>query len=387
MSKVKNIVPAPLFQRTFAAVIDLVLVILIGAGVFLGFSNLASNFSAVKAYINDYNNEIVTSGLMQLEKNELKPYEYVDYEHYQEMFYNFYNIYYSKQTKSEIDYDVYWFNVFIYGQKDELNKYTDKELNSRPALMKVVGPSLFAYAKEGEETKYDQFALPRASENGTKALSDYDKTELRQYFYISDKEAKDNEKASTYRYVYFYALADITSLSKLQNDYNKYALYGVTLPLVVAIIFTFMIFYFVIPLFFKNGETIGKKVMHICLVNKLGYQYKRIQLLPRVLFPTLLTIIIVFFAGFSIWAFAGVSAVILISFLFVIFTKDNKAIHDFFAGTLVIDAKQSTWFKDINEEENAEKDVAEYVEQVRANNDALTDKNIIYTNPHFKDKK
>ena len=48
MSKVKNIVPAPLFQRTFAAVIDLVLVILIGAGVFLGFSNLASNFSAVK---------------------------------------------------------------------------------------------------------------------------------------------------------------------------------------------------------------------------------------------------------------------------------------------------------------------------------------------------
>ena len=387
MSKVKNIVPAPLFQRTFAAVIDLVLVILIGAGVFLGFSNLASNFSAVKAYINDYNNEIVTSGLMQLEKNELKPYEYVDYEHYQEMFYNFYNVYYSKQTKSEINYDVYWFNVFIYGQKDELNKYTDKELNSRPALMKVVGPSLFTYAKEGEETKYDQFALPRASENGTKALSDYDKTELRQYFYISDKEAKDNEKASTYRYVYFYALADITSLSKLQNDYNKYALYGVTLPLVIAIIFTFMIFYFVIPLFFKNGETIGKKVMHICLVNKLGYQYKRIQLLPRVLFPTLLTIIIVFFAGFSIWAFAGVSAVILISFLFVIFTKDNKAIHDFFAGTLVIDAKQSTWFKDINEEENAEKDVADYVEQVRANNDALTDKNIIYTNPHFKDKK
>ena len=118
MFKVKNIVPAPLFQRTFAAVIDLVLVILIGAGVFLGFSNLASNFSAVKAYINDYNNEIVTSGLMQLEKNELKPYEYVDYEHYQEMFYNFYNVYYSKQTKSEINYDVYWFNVFIYGQKE-----------------------------------------------------------------------------------------------------------------------------------------------------------------------------------------------------------------------------------------------------------------------------
>ena len=101
----------------------------------------------------------------------------------------------------------------------------------------------------------------------------------------------------------------------------------------------------------------------------------------------LLTIIIVFFAGFSIWAFAGVSIVFLISFIFVIFTKDNKAIHDYFAGTLVVDAKQSTWFKDINEEEKAEKDVEDYVAQVQANNDALTDKNIIYTNPHFKDKK
>ena len=385
MSKVKHIVPAPLFQRTFAAIIDLVLTILIGAGVFLGFSNLASNFPSVKAYINDYNSEIVSSGLMKLEKDELVPYEYDNYKSYQDMFFKFYNVYYSEKTEKE--YDVYWFNVFVYGQKDELNKYTEKELNDRPSLIKVVGPSLFSYAKEGEETKYSEFAIPVASENATKELSEYEKTELRQYFYMSDEEAKYSEKASTYRYIYFYALADITSLSKLQNDYNKYALYGVTLPLVVAIIFTIMIFYFVVPLIFKNGETIGKKVMHVCLVNKLGYQYKRIQLLPRVLFPTLLTIIIVFFAGFSIWAFAGVSAVLLISFLFVIFSKDNKAIHDYFAGTLVIDAKESTWFNDINEEEKAEKDVADYVEQVQANNDALTDKNIIYTNPHFKDKK
>ena len=385
MSKVKNIVPAPLFQRTFAAIIDLVLAILIGAGVFLGFSNIASNFSGVKAYINDYNSEIVSSGLMELKNNELVPFEYVSYENYQDIFFKFYNEYYHEQTKK--DYDVYWFNVFIYGQKDELNKYTEKELNDRPALMKVVGSSLFTYAKEGNETKYNQFAIPRASENGTKQLTDYEKTELRQYFYISDAEAKENEKATTYRYVYYYALADITSLSKLQNDYNKYALYGVTLPLVVAIIVTIVIFYFVIPLIFKNGETIGKKVMHVCLVNKLGYQYKRIQLLPRVLFPMLLTIIIVFFAGFSIWAFIGVSVVLLISFVFTIFTKDNKALHDYFAGTLVIDAKQSTWFKDINEEEKAEKDVASYVEQVQANNDALTERNIIYTNPHFKDKK
>jgi len=385
MSKVKNIVPAPLFQRTFAALIDLVLVILIGAGIFLGFSNAASNFSAVKAYKDDYNQEIITSGLMKEVDKKLVPYAYDNYQSYQTMFYDFYHGYYAE--KKETTYDVYWFNVFIYGQDDALNKYNEKELNDRPALMRVVGKSLFSYAKEGEETKYNEFAIPTASENGTKELANYDKTALRKYFYVSDEEAKDDERATTYRYIYFYALADITSLSKLQNDYNKHALYGVTLPLVVAIIVTIMIFYFVIPLIFKNGETIGKKVMHICLVNKLGYQYKRIQLLPRVLFPTLLTIIIVFFAGFSIWAFIGVSFVLLISYLFTIFTKDNKALHDYFAGTLVVDARQSTWFNDANEEENTEKDVSNYVEQVQAKRDALSDENIIYTNPHFKDKK
>ena len=81
------------------------------------------------------------------------------------------------------------------------------------------------------------------------------------------------------------------------------------------------------------------------------------------------------------------SVCLLISYLFVIFTKDNKALHDYFAGTLVIDARESTWFKNIEEEERAERDVEEYVEQVKNREDDLNNENIIYTNPHFKNKK
>ena len=388
MAKVKNIVNAPLFSRTFAAIIDLVLVIFIGAGIFLGLSTLASNINPAKGYKDDYNQTIVDSGLMKLEKENLVPYEYDNYLNYQEQFYNFYHEYYFKEVnKNQEDYDIYWFNIFIYGQQDGLNKYTQKELDARPSLVKIVGPTLFTYSLDGETPKYNEFAIPVVSENGTKPLTDAGKKQLRQYFYMSDEEVKESEKGATLRYIYYYALSDLTSLSKLQNDYNKYALYGVTLPLVITIILSFAIFYFVIPLFFKNGETIGKKVMHICLVNKLGYQYKRVQLLPRVLFPMLFTIIVVFFAGFSIWAFAGVSLFILASFLFVVFTKDNKALHDFLAGTLVVDARASTWFDNINDELEAEKDVEDYVNKVQANHDALNEENIVYTNPHFKDKK
>ena len=385
MSKVKNIVPASLFPRTFAAIMDLVITIFIGAGVFLGISNIAYNVNWIKAYKDDFNQTVLDSGLMKQEKNELVPIEYTSYLDYQAQFYDFYHDFYAKETNKE--YDVYWFNVFIYGQKDELNKYSEQELNKRPSLVREVGPKYFIYSLDGENPEFQEFALPVASENGTKELTEAGQKQLRQYFYLSDEEAKDNETALKYRYVYYYALSDLTSLSKLQNDYNKYALYGTTLPLVIAILLTFMVFFFVIPLCFKNGETIGKKIMHICLVNKLGYQYKRVQLLPRFLFPTLLTIIVVFFAGFSIWAFAIISIFLLISYLFTIFTKDHRGLDDYLAGTLVVDARESTWFKDINEEEKAEKDIAEFVEQVQSNRKALNDENIIYTNPHLKDDK
>ena len=385
MSKVKRIVNAPLFNRTFAAIIDLVLVILIGAGIFLGISNIAINVNWIKQYKTDYNQTVVDSGLMKSNKDDLEPYEYENYQDYQTKFYDFYHTFYANETNKE--YDIYWFNVFIYGQDDVLAKYSEKELNERPSLIKVMGPTLFTYAKDGDEIKADEFALPVVSENGTKDLTEAGKKQLRQYFYMSDEEAKDNEMATKYRFIYYYVLSDLTSLSKLQNDYKYFAFFGTTLPLVIAIFITFIIFYFVIPLIFKNGETIGKKVMHICLVNKIGYQYRRIQLIPRFLFPTFLTVAAVFIMGFTIWPFIIVSVCMLISYLFVIFGKENKALHDYFAGTLVIDARESTWFKNIDEEERAERDVDEYVEQVKSRDDSLDNDSIIYTNPHFKDKK
>ena len=272
MSKVKKIVNAPLFARTFAAILDLAMVIFVGAGIFLGISNIAIRINWIKAYKDDYTNAIVDSGLAKLENGNLTLYEHENYTDYQARFYTFYNEKYAEITNQQ--YDVYWFNVFIYGQSDGLNLYEAKELDNRPALVKEIGPKLFAYKTEGEKIKYQEFALPVASENGTKELTDAGKKQLRQYFYMSDEEAKESETAKKYSYIYFYALSDLTSSSKLQNDYNKFALYGTTLPLVIAIFVTFMIFYFIIPLCFKNGETLGKKIMHICLVNKIGYQYK-----------------------------------------------------------------------------------------------------------------
>ena len=382
-NRVKRIVTAPLFNRTFGAIIDLVIAIFVGAGIFLGISNIATNVSWIKAYKDDYNQVMVDSGLVKNEK--LEHYEYENYSDYQSMFYDFYHNY--LPTQDEKPRDIYWFNVFIYGQNDALNKYSESELKNRPALVRNIGPTYFTYKLDTDSKPLvNEFALPSESHNGQDELSEATKKRLRMYFYASDEEAKENEIAKNQKFIYYYALSDLTSLSKLQDDYNHYAFFGSTLPLAITILITFLIFYFLIPLLFKNGETIGKKVMHTCLVNRLGYAYRRVQLVPRFLFPAFLTIAVVFITGFSFWSLGIISISLLISYIFVIFSKENKALHDYFAGTLVIDAKESTWFKNIEEEEKTQKEVDTYVEEVKSGYDPTSNDNIIYTNPHLKDK-
>ena len=126
--------------------------------------------------------------------------------------------------------------------------------------------------------------------------------------------------------------------------------------------------------------------MHTCLVNKLGYQYSRLQLIPRFLFPTFLIIAVIFITGFSIWSLLITSVAFLASYIFAIFSKNNRAFHDIFAGTLVVDARESTWFKNAEEEEKTQREIDEYVESVRSSDINASNDNIIYTNPHFKDK-
>ena len=383
-NNVKKIVNASLFSRTFGAVIDLIITIFVGAGIYLGFSKIAENIPSIKSYKEDYTQTLVDSGLMKLNKGELEQYEYDDYLSYQTMFYDFYHNWYAIETHK--DYDIYWFNVFIYGQDDGLNLYEKSQLDARPTLIKVYGPALFTYKLESEQPLYQEFALPKESNNGTSELSESVKKQLRNYFYVADNEVVEGSIAAKQKFIYYYALADLTSLPKLQSDYDHYAFLASTLPLVVAIFVTFMIFYFVIPMVFKNGETIGKKVMHTCLVNKLGYQYNRLQLIPRFLAPTFLIIAVIFITGFSFWSLLIVSVGLLISYLFSIFSKNNRALHDIFAGTLVVDARESTWFKNAEEEAKTEQEIEDYVTAVKNSDETMNKDNIIYTNPHFKDK-
>ena len=51
----------------------------------------------------------------------------------------------------------------------------------------------------------------------------------------------------------------------------------------IGVAISIMITDFVIPLFFKNGQTVGKKVFGLCLVKKNSVRIKNVQLFVRTL--------------------------------------------------------------------------------------------------------
>ncbi len=102
---------------------------------------------------------------------------------------------------------------------------------------------------------------------------------------------------------------------------------------------------FLIPFFFKNGVTIGKKIFGLALMRKGGWRVNPLSLFIRavlgkytieIMVPVLLLVMILF----NIIGLVGTVVIIglvLTNFLLVLTRTDHQAIHDILADTLVVD--------------------------------------------------
>lgn len=103
-----------------------------------------------------------------------------------------------------------------------------------------------------------------------------------------------------------------------------------------------LIYELIIPLCTKNGKTIGKIIFKLGLVNKDGYEFKKWKLILRYL---AFLVVDIFFTAIT---FGGV---FLISFTMMQFNKKRRVIHDYVAGSVVIDTSTSIIFKSKKEED------------------------------------
>ena len=122
-----------------------------------------------------------------------------------------------------------------------------------------------------------------------------------------------------------------------------------------------LVFFVIIPLFKKDGETLGKRILHLCLLSKDESAVKRWQVAVHGL------IFVIIPAAFLLpldvgMIFMAVFLFVAIDMMTLMVNKNGQALEDRLAGTIVIDKSISSWGcapEEKKEEESEKTDVDE----------------------------
>jgi uncharacterized RDD family membrane protein YckC len=163
-----------------------------------------------------------------------------------------------------------------------------------------------------------------------------------------------------------YAALDEETLERYEKAYSELNADGeanaafsmvVYLSLIIitfGVLLAYMALEFVVPLFLKNGQTLGKKIFGIAVMRTDGIRISPLILLIRTLLgkytiETMTPILVVFltvFAGLGYIGLVALAGLALLQILLMAFTKTNSAIHDVLARTVVVDLASQMIFDD-----------------------------------------
>lgn len=343
INKITKIEHATLGKRFIAFFIDAVLTLFVGLGLFVGFGAIFSNIDYVKEMKVKFNDIITESNVMKVEDNKSIVKEFDTYEEYVENYYTFYNEFLPKYNEEKKPINNYWFNVFVLGLDDVNNAYTKETLSSRSGAI-TTGKDIFEYRVVEGETKYDLIGIPKAynqGQKGYKDLTDDERIKVMSYFY----NGKDDDSSVSY-----FCVLEISKIPELNELYNDYALWDTTVPILLALLVGYLIFFFVIPMCLRDGKTFGKQFLKLSVISKDYYSVKKSQIVLRYLPQALLIVIIALFLGINALTVGIGTFIILGSYCMAIFKNDHQSVHDVIAGTYVVSDEDSLWFKNAEEE-------------------------------------
>ena len=140
------------------------------------------------------------------------------------------------------------------------------------------------------------------------------------------------------------------ALEALNKDEKAMHAYGMMISLILlisslSILLPYLLLEFFVPLLFRNGQTIGKKVFGIALMRTDSVRISSVALFARTLLGkcTLETMVPVAIVLMILMGSLGIEGtLILLAFLvlqigLLIATKTHSCIHDLMAGTVVVE--------------------------------------------------
>lgn len=184
---------------------------------------------------------------------------------------------------------------------------------------------------------------------------------------IDDQLIKAREKALDATKDFYYQDYYQESNKKLQN---------IQLFLILpSYVLSFAVFFIIIPLCFKNGETLGKKTFHLGLLAKDGYAVKKRQIVLRQVTLLLYCGLASFVVGIGLTSFATLFVGVFIYFLATFISKAKRSPMDYLSYTVVVDTQKSVWFKDEFEETSMTEEFNENMSKYRKG--PVENKNVI----------
>lgn len=123
----------------------------------------------------------------------------------------------------------------------------------------------------------------------------------------------------------------------------------------ISFFLSHLVLEFIVPLLFKNGQTLGKKVFSIAVMRIDGVKVNPVIMFVRsilgkytieTMIPTIILIMLRFGVG-SYVTLAVLALIVLFELILVITTKTNSFIHDVLASTVVVDLQSQMIFESV----------------------------------------
>lgn len=164
-------------------------------------------------------------------------------------------------------------------------------------------------------------------------------------------EGQDADVAEAYE-----KYQSLPSVNKVNAQY-QYVYTLLFMMVSVGLLLAYLILEFILPLIFKNGQTVGKKIFGICLVRPDCVKISNLALFARTvvgkfaietMFPTLLVFSFLF-GGMGVLAIILFAAITLLNVVLFFATSNKTPIHDILAGTVAVDIKLQMIFESAEE--------------------------------------
>lgn len=183
-------------------------------------------------------------------------------------------------------------------------------------------------------------------------MASYEKAKLDSGYYVQTDSGlvkksgvSDEKLKSFYQAEYENALTFLRKDPAYVKAVNK--TFAITVySMLISFLISAAVFYFVIPLARKNGETLGQIICKICLVDaRTVGRAKKMQVVLR----SLVVVVINFLIPFWIFILAGSVTLftVLVSFAVMCLTKYNRGVQDFLSQTQVVSKFESFRWKDL----------------------------------------